>query len=84
MEAASSGLGGALAGAAGTPGDGRRNIASIVGRRLWPNGVDRKSVGRSIKLGSIFTGKPGKGWSVTRDVGRYGASGKKPDAIICK
>ena len=29
------------------PGVGRRNIASIVGRRAAPNGVERKSEGRS-------------------------------------
>ena len=31
------------------PGTGRRNIASIVGRRAAPKGVERKSEGRSGK-----------------------------------
>lgn len=36
------------AGPVGTPPVvGRRNILSIVGRRAAPNGVDKKSVGRS-------------------------------------
>lgn len=32
----------------GVPGEGRRYIASMVGRRAAPNGVERKSVGSSI------------------------------------
>jgi len=34
-------------GGVGALGDGRRYIASIVGRRAAPKGVDRKSLGRS-------------------------------------
>jgi hypothetical protein len=32
----------------GVPAEGRRYIASMVGRRAAPNGVDMKSVGRSV------------------------------------
>jgi hypothetical protein len=35
-------------GGVGTPSSGPRNMASIVGRRAAPNGVDRKSAGRSM------------------------------------
>lgn len=31
-----------------TPGEGPRNMASIVGRSAAPNGVERKSLGRSL------------------------------------
>ena len=44
------GAGGALTSA---PGTGRRNIASIVGRSAAPNGVERKSEGRSKMSMSI-------------------------------
>jgi len=40
-------VGGGRAGV-GVPGEGRRYIASMVGRRAAPNGVERKSVGRSM------------------------------------
>jgi hypothetical protein len=50
MEDASSGFAPAFAGGVIRPlAAGRRNIASIVGRRAAPNGVERKSVGRSIQ-----------------------------------
>jgi hypothetical protein len=50
MEAARSGFGVALAGGATGgrgPGVGRRYMESMVGLSAAPNGVDRKSVGRS-------------------------------------
>lgn len=34
-------------GVAGTPAPGRRYMLSMVGRRACPNGVDKKSVGKS-------------------------------------
>ena len=43
------GLGPAAIGGVGMPGEGRRYIASMVGRRAAPNGVERKSVGRSVE-----------------------------------
>ena len=42
------------------PGVGRRNIASIVGRSAAPNGVERKSEGRSIR---IYEGENDRGHS---------------------
>lgn len=52
IDAAKSGLGGGLAAVTGGtraagPGVGCRYIESMVGRRAAPNGVDKKSVGRS-------------------------------------
>ena len=60
IEAASCGFGEAFAagtegGGTGAPGDGRRYIASIVGRNAAPNGVDRKSVGRSKEMESLYS-----------------------------
>jgi hypothetical protein len=49
----SGGLGDAVTAAVGggvDPGVGRRYMASMVGRRAVPNGVDRKSVGRSNEV----------------------------------
>jgi hypothetical protein len=46
-DAASCGSGDVVAAGTGALGEGRRYIASIVGRMAAPNGVDRKSVGRS-------------------------------------
>lgn len=40
---------GAMGGVGAAPGTGRRNIASIVGRRAAPKGVERKSEGRSVR-----------------------------------
>ena len=60
MEAASCGFGEAFAadtegGGTGAPGGGRRYIASMVGRNAAPNGVDRKSVGRSKEIESLYS-----------------------------
>ena len=50
MDDASSGFGLAFGGGEiGALAAGRRYIASIVGRSAAPNGVERKSVGRSIQ-----------------------------------
>ena len=38
-----------VGGETGALATGRRYIASIVGRRAAPNGVERKSVGRSMQ-----------------------------------
>jgi len=50
MDDASSGFALAFTGGeTGALATGRRYIASIVGRRAAPNGVERKSVGRSMQ-----------------------------------
>lgn len=50
MDDASSGFTPAFVGGeTGALAVGRRYIASIVGRRAAPNGVERKSVGRSME-----------------------------------
>ena len=50
MDDASSGFAPAFVGGkTGALATGRRYIASIVGRRAAPNGVERKSVGRSMQ-----------------------------------
>ena len=49
-----SAVGDGAAGGVGTlPGVGRRNIASMVGRRAAPKGVERKSEGRSARIGCV-------------------------------
>jgi len=45
---AAAGEGCSVAGVGAAPGTGRRNMLSIVGRNAAPNGVDRKSEGRSV------------------------------------
>ena len=44
---------GAAGGVGALPGVGRRNIASMVGRRAAPKGVERKSEGRSARIGCV-------------------------------
>jgi hypothetical protein len=49
LAAADGGIGDGRVGV-GVPVDGRRYIESMVGRSEAPNGVERKSVGRSVGL----------------------------------
>ena len=69
---------------AGAPGAGLRYIASMVGRKDCPNGVERKSVGKSGLNKVRRCSRLGPGRNHTFDMRRDRASSEKPNAIIRK
>ena len=65
-----------------TPGEGPRNMASIVGRSAAPNGVERKSLGRSLISCEYSTLDEMVEEMLTLDKWRDTLSSQKSDAIV--
>ena len=72
---------GAGGGVGAAPGVGRRNIASIVGRRAAPKGVERKSEGRSVFVYEIIETSMIESVHTLYPRG-YRSSCEEPNAII--
>lgn len=77
--------GGADGGVGATPATERLNIASNVGRRAAPKGVERKSEGRS---GGGFKNPVRRNetdsYTRTFDPRRYAAASEDANAVVCK